>query len=84
MATKKSESHTTDVRIGISDSNSDLRIETELSSEQVLELVQNSLKSDIPLVITDTKGHQTLVPAKKIAFVEFGSAPERRVGFTAL
>jgi hypothetical protein len=84
MATKKSDSQNTDVRIGISDSHSDLRIETALSADEVLELVQSSLKTESPLVITDTKGHRTLVPAKKIAFVEFGSAPERRVGFTTI
>ena len=84
MATKKIETQNTDVRIGVSDSNTELRIETALSAEDVLGLVKESLKSDSPLVITDTKGHSTLVPSKKIAFVEFGSAPERRVGFTTI
>ena len=84
MATKKNDSQNTDVRIGISDSNADLRLETTLSPDAVLSLVQDALKNESPLVITDTKGHNTLVPAKKIAFVEFGSAPERRVGFTTI
>jgi Protein of unknown function (DUF3107) len=84
MATKKSETQNTDVRIGISESATDLRIETSLSADQVLTLVQEALKNDAPLVITDTKNQSTLIPAKKIAFVEFGSAPERRVGFTTL
>jgi hypothetical protein len=84
MATKKSDTQNTDVRIGISDSATDLRIETSLSADQVLTLVQEALKNDAPLVITDTKNQSTLIPAKKIAFVEFGSAPERRVGFTTL
>lgn len=83
MATKKNDS-TTDVRIGISDTNTELRIETNLSAAEVQALVQDALKSESPLVITDTKGQNTLVPSKKIAFVEFGSAPERRVGFTTL
>ena len=74
----------TDVRIGVSDSNSELRIESTLSADDVLALVKEALKNDSPLVITDTKGHSTLVPSKKIAFVEFGSAPERRVGFTTI
>lgn len=82
MATKKSDSHNTDLRIGVSDSNTELRIETALSVEDVLALVKEALKSDSPFVIADTKGNSTLVPSKKIAFVEFGNAPERRVGFT--
>lgn len=84
MATKKSETQNTDVRIGISDSPTDLRIETALTSDQVLALVEAALKDGSALVITDTKNMKTLVPAAKIAFVEFGSAPERRVGFTTL
>jgi hypothetical protein len=84
MATKKNDSQTTDVRIGVSDTSSDLRLETHLSPDEVLALVQAALKAESPLVIADTKGHSTLVPAHKIAFVEFGSAPERRVGFTTL
>jgi hypothetical protein len=85
MATKKSDSSTTsttDVRIGVSESNADLRVETNLSADEVLSLVQEALKNEVPLVITDTKDQRILVPAKKIAFVEFGTAPERRVGFT--
>jgi hypothetical protein len=84
MANKKSDSQTTDVRIGISDTNTELRIETHLSTEEVLELVQSALKGDSALIIVDTKGQSTLVPSKKIAFVECGNAPERRVGFTTL
>jgi Protein of unknown function (DUF3107) len=84
MATKKNETQNTDVRIGVSDSATDLRIETALSPDQVLALVQEALKNESPLVITDTKNQSTLIPAKKIAFVEFGSAPERRVGFTTI
>ncbi|MEI6119591.1 MAG: DUF3107 domain-containing protein [Actinomycetes bacterium] len=84
MATKKSDSQNTDVRIGISDSNHELRIETALSSDQVLALVQDALKNESPLVITDIKNQSTVIPAKKIAFVELGDSPDRRVGFTAL
>ena len=84
MATKKSENQHTDVRIGISDSHHELRIETALTSEHVLALVQDALKNETPLVITDIKNQSTIIPAKKIAFVELGDAPERRVGFTTL
>lgn len=84
MATKKTDSQTTDIRIGISDSPTELRIETPLSTDEVLDLVQAALKNQTPLLIHDTKNQATLVPAQKISFVEFGSAPERRVGFTTL
>ncbi|MEN9325523.1 MAG: hypothetical protein RL414_1277 [Actinomycetota bacterium] len=83
MATTKTTS-TTDVRIGISDSSHELRIETSLDAAKVQALVEDALKNGTALVIADTKGKSTLVPSAKIAFVEFGAAPERRVGFAAL
>ena len=84
MATKKSSSGTTEVRIGISDSNQELHIEVEGSSEEVIALVNNAVESGKPLKLTDIKGRQTIVPAAKIGFVEVGPTPERRVGFASL
>lgn len=84
MATKKSSSGTTEVRIGVSDSNQELHIEVEGSSEEVIALVNNAVESGKPLKLTDIKGRQTIVPAAKIGFVEVGPAPERRVGFATL
>ena len=85
MATKKTDSADshTDIRIGITDTPQELNIETELSFEKVQELINDSLKNDSPLVITDVRGRQTIVPAKKIAFVELGESAVRRVGFAA-
>lgn len=74
----------TEVRIGISDSSQDLRLESLISQPDLLALVQESLNGTAPLVISDLKGHQVVVPANKISFVEFGSLPERKVGFTTL
>ncbi len=83
MATKKSASGNTEVRIGISDSNQELHIEVEGAAEDVIALVNAAVDSGKVLKLTDTKGRQTLVPAAKIGFVEVGPAPERRVGFAS-
>jgi hypothetical protein len=83
MAASKN-TQNTDIRIGISDSSHELRIETSLDSAKVQALVEESLKNGTPLVITDVRGNNTVVPGNKISFVEFGNAPERRVGFAAL
>jgi hypothetical protein len=85
MATKKSDSADshTDIRIGITDTPQELNIETELSLDKVQALINESLSKDTPFVITDVRGRQTIVPAKKIAFIELGESAVRRVGFAA-
>lgn len=83
MAASKN-TQNTDIRIGISESAHELRIESPLDSAKVQALVEESLKSGAPLVIADVKGNNTIIPSDKISFVEFGNAPERRVGFAAL
>ena len=84
MATKKSTSGNTEVRIGITDSTHELHIEVESPTDEVLALVNTSIDSGRALKLTDTKGRQTIVPASKIGFIEVGQAPERRVGFASL
>lgn len=84
MATKKSSAGTTEVRIGVSDSNQELHVEVEGSAQEVIDLVSSAVESGKPLKLTDVKGRQTIVPAAKIGFVEVGPAPERRVGFATL
>jgi len=84
MATKKNDADShTDIRIGITDTPQELNIETELSLEKVQSLISDALTNETPLIITDVRGRQTIVPAKKIAFVELGESAVRRVGFAA-
>ena len=84
MATKKSAGTNTEVRIGITDTNHELQIEVELSTDEVIALVSAAVDGNKVLKLADTKGRQTIVPAAKIGFVEVGPAPERRVGFATL
>ena len=37
-----------------------------------------------PLVLTDIRGRQYLIPAAKISSIEIGDSAERRVGFAGL
>jgi hypothetical protein len=83
MATKKSTGGNTEVRIGITDSNQELHIEVETSTEEVIAAIKTAIDSGKALQLTDIKGRQTIVPANKIGFVEVGQAPERRVGFAS-
>jgi Protein of unknown function (DUF3107) len=73
-----------EVKIGIQSVPRELVLETEASAEEV----QSALKSAVGaeggvFIVTDAKGGKVLVPADKIAYVEFSSNEPRRVGFSS-
>ena len=77
----KSESARSEVRISVADQVRELTIETTSDREEVLGMIKKSLSASEPLVLTDTRGRQYVVPASKIGSVEIGDISERRVGF---
>lgn len=82
MATKKSDSSsTTAVRIALANVGTDLAFESPQSPSEIKELVGKALSSSEPLVLSDIRGREFVVPADKIGFVEIGEQVERRVGF---
>ena len=81
--TKKSDT-TTNVRVGISDSNHLVQVESTLSAAEIQAAVNNALAKKEALELVDSKGLTTIIPADKIAFVEYGEAQERKVGFGSL
>ena len=80
-STGKSESAKSEVRISVADQVRELTIETAADREEVVALITKSLDSSQPLILTDTRGRQYVVPASKIGSVEIGDISERRVGF---
>ena len=40
-----------------------------------------ALTAQSPLILQDVQGHEIIVPADKIGYVEIGEPAERRVGF---
>ena len=77
----KSDSARSEMRISVADQVRELTIETSADREEVLAMIKNALTSSEPLVLTDTRGRQYVVPASKIGSVEIGDISERRVGF---
>ena len=87
MTTKKSskiDSAKSEVRISVSDQARELTIEVALDREEVLALVKKALSSNEPLVLSDVRGRNFLIPSVKISSVEVGDSAERRVGFAGL
>jgi hypothetical protein len=77
MTTKKSSK-------SVSDQARELTIEVALDREEVLALVKKALSSNEPLVLSDVRGRNFLIPSAKISSVEVGDSAERRVGFAGL
>lgn len=87
MTTKKSpkgDGAKSEVRISISDQVREITIEVAQDRDEVLSLVKQAINSGEPLVLSDVRGRQYLVPAGKISSVEVGDSAERRVGFAGL
>ena len=82
MTSKKSSGeHKSEVRIAISNVSSELVFECPLTSEEIRSAVTVALSVSSPLILSDVRGREIIVPAEKIGYVEIGEQSERRVGF---
>jgi uncharacterized protein DUF3107 len=72
-----------EVKIGIHSVPRELVVETDTPAEEVERLLSAALEKGEHAVfaLSVAKGGRVLVPADKIAYVEFGGAEARRVGF---
>lgn len=72
-----------EVKIGIQSVPRELVVETDTPAEEVERLLSAALDKGEHAVfaLSLAKGGRVLVPADKIAYVEFGGAEARRVGF---
>ena len=85
MSTKKSDAaQSTHLRIAITNISGELVFETNSSVADVKSAVAAAIAAKTTLALQDIRGHEIIVPADKIAFVEVGNPAARRVGFGAL
>ncbi len=72
-----------EVKIGIQSVPRELVVETDTSAEEIERNLSAALENGEHSVfaLSVTKGGRVLVPADKIAYVEFGGPEARRVGF---
>ena len=73
-----------EVKIGIQSIPRELVVDTDATAEEIERDLAAALsaKDGSPiLALTTQKGGRVLIPADKIAFVEFGGDQSRRVGF---
>ncbi len=72
-----------EVKIGIQSVPRELIVETDATAEEVERDLAAALAADgkAVLALSTQKGGRVLVPADKIAFIEFSTDQARRVGF---
>ncbi len=72
-----------EIKIGIQSVARELVVETDTPAAEIERDLSAALEKGEHAVfaVTVTKGGKVLVPADKIAYVEFGAAEGRRIGF---
>ena len=72
-----------EIKIGIQSVARELIVETDTSAEEIERNLSAALANEGSSVfaLAVSKGGKVLVPADKIAYVEFGASEARRVGF---
>jgi hypothetical protein len=71
-----------EVKIGVTNANRELTLESSQSADDVLKAVNAALADDDGLfVLADDKGRTVYVPAEKLAYVEVVDVSGRRMGF---
>jgi hypothetical protein len=70
-----------EVKIGIQSVPRELVLETNSSEEEVAAALEDAVAKSGVFTLLDHKGGRVLVPADKIAYVEFVGTEQRRVGF---
>jgi Protein of unknown function (DUF3107) len=72
-----------EVKIGIQSVPRELVVETDTAPDEIERALAGALADGAHLVFTlsMSKGGKVLIPADKIAYVEFGAPEARRMGF---
>jgi Protein of unknown function (DUF3107) len=74
-----------EVKIGIQSVPRELIIETDTPADEIERALSTALGKDGAIfALAAEKGGKILVPADKIAYIEFGDSSPRRVGFGAM
>jgi hypothetical protein len=70
-----------EIKIGIQSVPRELVLETNSSADEIAAALEDAVAKRAVFTLLDHKGGRVLVPADKIAYVEFSANEQRRVGF---
>lgn len=72
-----------EVSIGIKNIARELTLETNLSADEVRDLVKDALNTGSPLELTDVRNRILVVPVADLGYISIGNEVPGRVGFGA-
>ena len=70
-----------EVKIGVQYAARELSVSTDSEPDAVLAALSKAIKDDSVFILTDDKGRTVAVPAARVAYLDFTSDNERKVGF---
>jgi hypothetical protein len=71
-----------EVKIGIQNVVRELVVDTTTTYEEVEAALAAAVKAEAGIfILQDEKGRRVMVPASKIAYIEYSGSDSRRVGF---
>jgi hypothetical protein len=73
-----------EVKIGIQSAPRELVLDTNDPADEIEQALKEAVQVQGVFILADDKGGKVLVPADKIAYVEFSGNEPRRVGFSNL
>lgn len=72
-----------DIRIGIQHAPRELAFDTDSSVADIEQKYTAALQANGVLRLNDAKGQEYLIAATSVAYIEFGTAQSRPVGFVS-
>ena len=70
-----------EIKIGVQDTAREVSLDSNDTSESVIEAVNAALATGGTLTLIDERGRTVMVPGAKIAYVEVGASSKGLVGF---
>lgn len=73
-----------DVILGIQNVANTVTFSTDEPSAQVVETINKAVSNNRPIILTDNKDRQIIVPSQSLAYAIVGSETRHAVGFGAI
>jgi hypothetical protein len=70
-----------EVKIGVTNVTRELTVDTDLSADEVEELVRKAIAEGGALSISDTRGRRVVVPVDRLGYVDVTTSTVGQVGF---
>lgn len=70
------------VNVGVIGCARELRLQLDMTLEELNKAIENCLTHKLPLLLTETNGNTVLIPVTAIGYVQVTDEKPRPVGFT--